>query len=742
MKNRKLFAIITLVAFMLTMMPMMAFAATASGSSIAVDDASAKNDGSDKLEFIIDLDGAIASGQLLAIFAERNGALSDADTIVINGKTATDDGLGYAVFDDTVITAAGEYTVEVTSTVAGTVKVSAYIISNIASGAETGVAALYNGSNEFTKTALVGNGATGKFNTTSSSISITATVTAQDADFVLAGSEGAGYTGAQANNGLHVYKVNVAVTKGGAKAAGEKVTVAADKNGVYISETELTTSATGKADFKVSASKPGNYLLSITVGNEVKEFKVKFDATDATKGVFSWTTADTIATGIEETVAKLTFTDGNGNNIAGNSTNLAAINGAFEVQVVGAPEDSALEDTTKLLELNSGNEYVLKLNPDFAGEYTVKVINTTTGVADTTTFKAAEYGKTVSATISYPSNTFLLGEQTQAATVKVVDQNGVKKNAGSKSFSYSGVGVTDFDKTNGQVTFSTDDKYAGNQIVVTVVADSKYAASATLTIANEPAQLVFTDAQAAIGQEVKVDFQVVDIAGKATAIAADANYDVRVENALIIDRPAGALVSVDADALGNDGKAEKDLLKTGKGSIKVVSDTADVVKVNVILGVYADALATEADFYLAGVATVNVGGVVVEDNETSTVTLIIGSTTFVANGKAEVAPIAPAVVDGRTLVPVRAFAQATGAEVVYDANTKVITITAEGLLAQMTVGSNILTVNGQTTVMDSAATLIDGSTVLPVRYAGQALGYDFECAYGVDGAVTSVTMFK
>ena len=82
-------------------------------------------------------------------------------------------------------------------------------------------------------------------------------------------------------------------------------------------------------------------------------------------------------------------------------------------------------------------------------------------------------------------------------------------------------------------------------------------------------------------------------------------------------------------------------------------------------------------------------------------------------------------------------------EVEHDAATQVITITAEGLNAQMTIGSNILTVNGQTTVMDvAAAVTADGRTVLPVRFAGQALGYGFEVAYGSYGAVSSVTMFK
>ena len=56
MKKRKICAVITLIAFVLTMMPLMAFAASGSGSSIAVDDSSAKADGKDTLKYIVDLD--------------------------------------------------------------------------------------------------------------------------------------------------------------------------------------------------------------------------------------------------------------------------------------------------------------------------------------------------------------------------------------------------------------------------------------------------------------------------------------------------------------------------------------------------------------------------------------------------------------------------------------------------------------------------------------------------------------
>ena len=64
MKRKKICAAITLVAFILTMMPMMAFAASASNSSISVDDGSAKADGKDTLTFIVDLDENLNTKQV------------------------------------------------------------------------------------------------------------------------------------------------------------------------------------------------------------------------------------------------------------------------------------------------------------------------------------------------------------------------------------------------------------------------------------------------------------------------------------------------------------------------------------------------------------------------------------------------------------------------------------------------------------------------------------------------------
>ena len=767
MKNRKLFAIITLVAFMLTMMPMMAFATTASGSSISVEDASAKvattetiaAEKADYLELTLDLDGAIGANEFVIVFAERNGTLSDVDYFHANKEDAEKHLIGdagdakaagyFALVNEKTTPGhrnstakakdGGEISLYVTSETAGNVTFKAYVIGEAFDEGQN-VATYYNGSSDFLKTALVGNGCTGKFTTTNNTITAELTVDGSNLGTVngnttveVAGSKAA-------NNGVAYYDVSMKFAQGGSKMVGEDVTISVDKNGATVNKEEATTSATGKIDFKVSASKAGTYTVTVECGTFAQDIEFTFGAAQISKAEFSFTVDGTIAVDAQEKVAmQVRAYDSNGNVLPASETNKGEINDNFTVEVISAPEDSAMEEDELTVEYNTtdSDNLFISFTPDAVGTYTIKIYNDTTGVADTTTITAAEFGTIDHATISYPSNTYALGSKTPGATVNLYDQNGVKKSATGKKFSYTGLGIADFDGTNGAITFKDDSAYAGNEITISVVANNKYAASTTLTIGAAPASLEFTTANGQVGEEVTVNAQVVDVNGNPTAISNVTNYyDVSLESAIIIERPAGATVSVDADYFEDFTET---FLKKGTGKVVLTSNKEGTVKANVVVKLDPTdaALAVNEDLtvvYLTGVATATFGENVADPGDANdVVTFIIGSSTFIANDKALTSDVAPYIVDGRTFIPVRAFVEATGASVEYDAATQVVTIAGEGIDAQMTIGSNILTVNGETIVMDTAAQIKDGRTVLPIRYAGQAIGYDFECAYGADG---------
>ena len=77
--------------------------------------------------------------------------------------------------------------------------------------------------------------------------------------------------------------------------------------------------------------------------------------------------------------------------------------------------------------------------------------------------------------------------------------------------------------------------------------------------------------------------------------------------------------------------------------------------------------------------------------------------------------VLPIIQDGRTLVPMRAIFEALGADVVWDSETQTITAKNKDATIQMQIGNNTLIKNGQSAQMDVCPQLVDGRTMVPVR---------------------------
>ncbi len=689
------------------------------------------------------------AAQYLFIWAERNGSYSDADYLALNDEDGTyEDGTysSYLALDYTDIEA-GESTVYVKSNTAGTITLKAYIITSdyLPSFAE-----VYNGSSEFLKTALVGSGDTGKFSATSSEITVEGTVTpyvSGDAGTSSDFEADATYdSGLRANNGVDYYYVSLKFKKGGSKLVGEDVAFAVDKNGATINKEEDTTSATGAVNFKVSASKSGTYTVTIDCGSYSESIELVFGASSITKVNVVSSAEETIAVDQNEEVAvEVVAYDANGNSIKASDSVASTLNEDFSVEVTSAPSDSSWEDETLSdpFKYNSNySSYVyLSFEPDAVGSYTLKIYNNTTGVADYAYLTAEEFGTIASATISYDSASYTLGSTTETPTVKVVDQNGVTKTASASStkFSYSGVGVASFDSSNGVITFRDDEEYVGNQITVNVVVSNKVSASTTITIGNEASYLSFAETDGAVGEEVSVTGYAYDADGNLSAIGGTSDdYTVTVQSALITSKPEGSTATIDAD---NFEDAANNFLSEGYGTVVVSCNTEGTVVGNVVIEITDND--TSETFYLAGVVTVNFGEASTSGNNyAQTVTMILGSNTFVYDGGVCTTDVAPFISNGRTMIAIRALAESTGADVEYNDATQTVTITGDGIEATMIIGSNILTVNGETTVMDASASIVDGRTVIPVRYAAEILGYDFELTYDDNGNIVAVTMYQ
>ncbi|WP_282938961.1 stalk domain-containing protein [Paenibacillus sp. RC67] len=91
-------------------------------------------------------------------------------------------------------------------------------------------------------------------------------------------------------------------------------------------------------------------------------------------------------------------------------------------------------------------------------------------------------------------------------------------------------------------------------------------------------------------------------------------------------------------------------------------------------------------------------------------------------GKLQAYEQAPVNWNGSVLVPLRAIFESLGAAVEWNSSTQTVTATKEGKTIVLTIGSNIAYVNGSPVTLNAAAQLINGNTMVPVRFVSEALG--------------------
>ena len=84
--------------------------------------------------------------------------------------------------------------------------------------------------------------------------------------------------------------------------------------------------------------------------------------------------------------------------------------------------------------------------------------------------------------------------------------------------------------------------------------------------------------------------------------------------------------------------------------------------------------------------------------------------------------VAPQIIDERTMVPLRAIFETLGAKVDWNDQTKTVTSTKNNTTVKITIGSNILNKNGTKIELDVPAQIVDGFTLVPVRAISEAFG--------------------
>lgn len=131
----------------------------------------------------------------------------------------------------------------------------------------------------------------------------------------------------------------------------------------------------------------------------------------------------------------------------------------------------------------------------------------------------------------------------------------------------------------------------------------------------------------------------------------------------------------------------------------------------------------------------------VKPGEKRAVIMIINSMDLFINNKKEHTDAIPVIKNDRTFVPYRALAESFGAHVDYNDATRSVTVTYGNKIIVMTVGQKGYTVNGEPKTMDVAPYIANDRTMVPVRFVAEAMGFDVEATFNLDGTTANV-IFK
>ncbi len=114
-------------------------------------------------------------------------------------------------------------------------------------------------------------------------------------------------------------------------------------------------------------------------------------------------------------------------------------------------------------------------------------------------------------------------------------------------------------------------------------------------------------------------------------------------------------------------------------------------------------------------------------DEAKAIKLQIGNTTITKvteNGDVPVASdVAPMISESRTFIPVRGMFELAGATIGWNADTREVTVEADGTTVVLTIDSRLARVNGKRKMMDAPPFIKDGRTLIPVRFISENLGY-------------------
>jgi hypothetical protein len=100
---------------------------------------------------------------------------------------------------------------------------------------------------------------------------------------------------------------------------------------------------------------------------------------------------------------------------------------------------------------------------------------------------------------------------------------------------------------------------------------------------------------------------------------------------------------------------------------------------------------------------------------TLSISVLAKDVSVVLDGSVLEFDVKPTIIDGRTMVPMRKIFESLGAEVEWEGSTKTITAKKKDTTVVMQIDNNVLSVNGKAIELDVPPQLVDGRTLVPVR---------------------------
>ena len=515
---------------------------------------------------------------------------------------------------------------------------------------------------------------------------------------------------------------------------------------VKLTKTTDNTAATGTFQTAFTMESQKNTVITITdaatgVSYDVNVIAQKTSATDidATKngGYVLATTDKNWSADVNEnfgSAVQFMVTDEKGDAVEGLDTD------NFVLDVQGKAKKSELTASNLVVVPLGDGLYTLGVKKDDVeknnkllteGKYEVRVAlkgvdseNDNIGV----TFTAAEFGKTQDVELNVTANGVELDDQitlntTATVSLVYVDENGVKIAAPDKfSWNATNSALAIKEVKDNYFTMKPDtiehQGVVGSTVLVQASVDGYGLVTKELTIVSSynTYSLELDPAEGPVNEYNKVDLSVLNSDGD---VAKNINGDIKI---------------VVADSSNEDAKVsvkQAKAVKNGEGALTVYASQETELELVVTVEKDGKIVAADTLNYTVGAADPLAG---------RTVVMTIDSTEYVVNNNIITGDAAPYVDSNwRTMVPIRALAEAFDAEVYWNQDDSTVTINFDaGTEIVMTVGEETYTVNGAEATMDTEPVNAGDRVYVPIRFAAEGLGFSVTPLYNDAGLTASV----